>query len=934
MKKTKGETIKTKGRKRITLVLLVVMLFNIIVPNYSNAGFITTTVINKAVTGLCVLVIDSVNRSLAIMFKIDTLGDIALDGFGNIKTKWEDEGIDQQEKEENFMNKFTEVLEKTTDSLTEAEKTWYKLLLSPDDIFSGNVKIADANIFTHDPSTASEWTFFGKLLKELKKAVAGLYYTMRNLAVIILLCLLIYSGIKIILSANSSQEKAKWKTYLYDWLKALALVMFVHVIMIGIFAISDTVVDGLSGALNDNGTIVSEIRQQFNRTSFFDVTSNWFYVIMYAYVTYITIVFLIAYFKRLIYVMVLVIIAPVVSSLYAFGKTSKKIFNNWFREFTMGVFVQPFHMLIYSILLLLPLRLMNGSGFTEGTVVQMNYPSIQIYALISLSMIRPIEKYMRTIFEFGHTSIDNVASFESGKQTLDAGKEVAVKAVEVAAVVATAGAAAPALAGGAAASASAGGAAASTAAEGATVAKGATAASGEAGLASNSLLQADGSLLEAQNIMSEDATLDDLRLDSYNEDWTAEDYNAYDELYNEQNERKARFGEQQARDMLDNANQSSENGNSTSNGAEIVLNNANVEINNAKGIDVGNNAEGVSAGNNSGRISTQDVQNQDKNSNQNVLDTGSLATALLGRLGGKYEESSDKLFNPGMLEQGEDLRGALHKLTDSFYVPNTASGDWKADMEFRKEFIDNKKQEMVNKFVNNKQNQDEAIRVFNLHDKKDKNGEVIQTAQEQAKEKLEKAAPYISLGIKDVQQLKDLSSMGTAKPYQALRQYSKDQKQEIKYNEFVNNNVHQMETIVADKLGKLAEFRSGDQNVVEQVNQQVTQNFAEGKPYVTQGLARDSETLHRLLELERKIDKRVVISETPHHTKESYIAAADKIIEKAVDKNIKKIKLPVNKQLNGNPQTKAQETSIKELQKVMNEALKERRDTLNGGNNA
>jgi len=265
-------------------------------------------------------------------------------------------------------------------------------------------------------------------MKQLKQAVAQLYYIMRNLAIVILLSLLIYTGIRIVLASPNAGEKAKWKMLLYDWIKALALVMFVHIIMIGVFYVSEIITDGLQSTLVSDNTIVTEIRRNFDSTSVLDAVGNIIYVIMYGYITYLTIVFLISYFKRLFFIMTMVVIAPLNASLYALGRTGKERFNKWFKEFVWGVMVQPFHMLIYSMLVLIPIKIMNSSGITVGSgVLETHFGTFdaQVYALIAISMIRPIEKYMRGIFGFGETALDNVASFDSGKATVDKGVQLA-----------------------------------------------------------------------------------------------------------------------------------------------------------------------------------------------------------------------------------------------------------------------------------------------------------------------------------------------------------------------------------------------------------------------------------------------------------------------------------------------------------------------------
>lgn len=936
MEKVKRKLHGLNFAKRVIAAILMVILLIFTFPNYSNAGFITTTILNKAITGIIVLGTDSINRQLALVFKLDSMGDTITENGKKIKEIWNETGGTESEKEQSFMEKFTEAMEKTGDTIENAAYAWYDLMLSPDDIFSGKVKIANANIFKQDSTRMSEWTPFGKLMKNLKSAVAGLYYIMRNLAIVILLCLLIYSGIRIVLASSVANEKAKWKEYLYDWLKALFLVMFIHIIMIGIFYISDVVVDGLSTTLAYDHTIVSEIRIQFMKTSFFDVTSNWFYVIMYLYVTYLTVVFIVSYFKRLMYLMVLIIIAPIVSSLYAFGKTSKAIFNKWFKEFTIGVFVQPFHMLVYSLLLLLPLKLMNGSGITEGTAFQINYPSIQIYALISLAMIRPIEKFMREIFQFGSTRMDNIASFESGKKTVDTGVKLGAAVV---ATVATAGAAAPALgaAGATAATAASAGAAGTAGAAGAAGTAGMTAA----GAGSMAPMGATG----ATSVLgSEIPELGEFgHFENFAKLGQVPGENGYDE--NEITELEQQFrnqghGSQLNRGVSNNSKLDEDKKIEKNNGktnSDIALENANIQINNARGLEKNNNANTDSNldGKNTETIDKMNIDKMDvqniNSDNTNVdtdedkkesIDSKELATSLKGRLAGMYEGVSEKFFNPAMLEQYEKVRQAAHEFTDSLYVLGQADADWKTTIDINKEYIEGKKQAVVNNFVKDPKNVKEAIKVFGLKDKLDKNTGEVTSAEKQAQEKLQQAAPYIELGVRDVGALKHLSEMGNKKrPDKDVIAYKKQLKEEATYKQFIqnNNNIQQMETIVADKLGKLPEFRSGDSVVVQQVHQQVTKNFEDGRKYITSGEAKDSETLNRLVELERKIDSKVNMGSSMNYTKTDYVVSADKIIQKAIKNNLKNIKLPVNKKDSANI------NKTKALEGAMNEVLKERR---------
>ena len=564
--------------------------------------------------------------------------------------------------------------------------------------------------------------------------------------------------------------------------------------------------------------------------------------------------------------MTMVVIAPLNASLYALGKNGKERFNRWFKEFVWGVMVQPFHMLIYSILVLIPMGVMNSSGITIGSgVFEIHYGTLdaQVYALIAISMIRPIEKYMRGIFGFGQTALDNVASFDSGKKTLDKGvqvvQETAKTAIMIGGAIATGGASL-AMAGGTAASA-AGGAAANAA--------GGAAANAAGGAAAN----AAGAMTEVATEATANATAEA----------------------------------------------------TASTGAAAEPNTTIPEM-----------------------VSPEESDNLDDEEEKTYVGGQNLSTMLLNKLGPGFSPllnlfgekgknlnarlnlenfSESILFKPEMLEQYKKLRDAGHEMVDTYYVGNGAPKDWNTNIT--QEYIQNKKEANLMQFINNDKNIKDAIKIFDLKDKKDKEtGEII-PASKQAQEKLKAMGPYAGLGITDVATIKNLMDRNV-KPERALITIAKDNIAFTRVENFKSEeNIGAMQNMIADKLGKSIEFNAGDQNVIQQVNQQVQQNISEGREFIASGAAKDPETLMRLNDLQRKIDEKVTLGETEHHSSAQYVVAMDKIIQKAIKDNITTIRLPVNKKI---PINKAIETSnkkaedeTKKIEEVMNKVLEERR---------
>lgn len=272
------------------------------------------------------------------------------------------------------------------------------------------------------------------IVGKLKGVVSGIYVTLRNFCAIGMLCMLIYTGIRIVLSSASASEQKEWKMRLMDWLKAVVLLVTVHFLMIGIFYISEIIMDAMKSSNNISLT------QQIGRAALFSSWNFWeeiVLVVIYGYVTYLTVVFAIAYFKRLMWVAILIVIAPVVSLLYCFGKDGKAIFSRWLKEFSTAVLIQPYHYLIYYILIALPFNLaLRVSGTSTGGLVEQilngdyNFttwdPSVifvYTYCLIALSMIRPFEKFLRQLLGMAQGKVANESSFESGKQTLNVAKD-------------------------------------------------------------------------------------------------------------------------------------------------------------------------------------------------------------------------------------------------------------------------------------------------------------------------------------------------------------------------------------------------------------------------------------------------------------------------------------------------------------------------------
>lgn len=115
----------------------------------------------------------------------------------------------------------------------------------------------------------------GSPANELRSYVAGWYKALRNFALVSLLSILVYIGIRIVLSSVAS-DKAKYKQMLIDWIVALSLLLVMHYIMSFSVYISEKITDMIDSIQIDIDTKeeVKETVEKMNASDGNDVQNN------------------------------------------------------------------------------------------------------------------------------------------------------------------------------------------------------------------------------------------------------------------------------------------------------------------------------------------------------------------------------------------------------------------------------------------------------------------------------------------------------------------------------------------------------------------------------------------------------------------------------------------------------------------------------------
>lgn len=292
--------------------------------------------------------------------------------------------------------------------------------------------------------------------KELQSTIASWYVILRNISLVALLSILVYVGIRILISSTSS-DKAKYKQMLLDWIVAVCLLFLMQYIMSfsnilvkkiidvldstkvsateetqiiepEIFVIKDKEKikkayevligdnddnnpyskffidnDGNSVDKKDDATALAWPAENFMQQArlklqLLEVKENeedgqetyiaigWklIYVVLVIY----TLIFLITYIKRVIYMAFLTIIAPLVAMTYPIDKMNDgkaQAFDMWFKEYIFNLLIQPMHLILYTVLI--------------GSAMELASKSI-IYVVIALGFMIPAEKILRKFFGF------------------------------------------------------------------------------------------------------------------------------------------------------------------------------------------------------------------------------------------------------------------------------------------------------------------------------------------------------------------------------------------------------------------------------------------------------------------------------------------------------------------------------------------------------
>ena len=237
---------------------------------------------------------------------------------------------------------------------------------------------------------SSSDALYGSIANELQATIATWYNALRRIALVGLLSALVYIGIRIVLSSTSAKEKAKYKSMLKDWLVAICLLFTLHYIK----SITITVVNKINEVISVSSisadgedVLMTSLRNKILNGEEWNVVLT--YVVIYFVLAVYTVKYTIQYVKRVAYMAFLTMIAPLITLTYPLDKikdNKAQAFDMWIKDYVFFALIQVVHLLIYYIFL--------------GSAIDLASEGNWLFAIVAIGFITPAEKLIKKMFGF------------------------------------------------------------------------------------------------------------------------------------------------------------------------------------------------------------------------------------------------------------------------------------------------------------------------------------------------------------------------------------------------------------------------------------------------------------------------------------------------------------------------------------------------------
>lgn len=314
----------------------------------------------------------------------------------------------------------TDTYEINIDSFVFGEIQYPNVKYSPEEIFSGEVDLLSIDFISgrtperNEDGSVKKDAYGNTIYSDnsnsgwmtVRNVISQWYKVLRMIAIIGLLSVLIYTGIKIIISANA-KDKAKYKEWIINWFIAVAILFAMHYIMSFIISVTGEINELLGEScqgiyvkpytVDEYGKKIFDADKEFTTNlmglvRYMVQSENLYlkigYEIMYIALIVYTIKFTVVYLKRVLNMAFLTLIAPIVALTYPIDKINDgraQGFDMWLKEYIFNALLQPMHYIMYYILV--------GSAVSIAA-------SNPLYGIVVLAFMTEAEKLLKKIFGF------------------------------------------------------------------------------------------------------------------------------------------------------------------------------------------------------------------------------------------------------------------------------------------------------------------------------------------------------------------------------------------------------------------------------------------------------------------------------------------------------------------------------------------------------
>ena len=274
------------------------------------------------------------------------------------------------------------------------------------------IQCANGTLYSYNLSAISGETVYKESVAyELQSNIATWYSALRMVAIVGLLSVLVYLGIRIILSSTSAQDKAKYKSMIKDWLVAICLLFVLHYIMTFMLTLTDDIIGFIKDNVIKQGTdtdayddLISVVRNNYSDLAEAGdlpwETAG--YTVMYLALVILTGIFTIQYLKRVVFMAFLTMISPLIALTYPLDKVKDgraQAFNYWLKEYIFNCLIQPVHLLLYVVFI------NNAIDFATKNI---------LYSIVALAFMVPAEKIIKEMFGLKSSSPSSTLGAAAG----------------------------------------------------------------------------------------------------------------------------------------------------------------------------------------------------------------------------------------------------------------------------------------------------------------------------------------------------------------------------------------------------------------------------------------------------------------------------------------------------------------------------------------